>query len=56
MPDSSTERTLTVDNESEIIAAQDRALNTKYCATKMLKTADDAKCKYANNLMIHYNT
>ena len=32
------------ETESEIIAAQDRALQTKYCATKILQTETDSKC------------
>jgi hypothetical protein len=36
--------------ESEIVAAQDQALQTKYCATKILN-ADRANADFANNLM-----
>jgi hypothetical protein len=32
-------------NKSEIVAAQDQALQTKYCATKILKTETDSKCR-----------
>ena len=31
--------------ESEIVAAQDQALNTKYYATKILHTEADSKCR-----------
>jgi len=31
--------------ESEIVAAQDQALNTKYYATKILHTETDSKCR-----------
>jgi len=31
--------------ESEIVAAQDRALQTKYYATKILNTETDSKCR-----------
>jgi hypothetical protein len=34
-----------VANESEIIAAQDQALQTKYHATKSLQTETDNKCR-----------
>jgi len=33
------------ETESEIIAAQDQALQTKYLATKILQTEGDNKCK-----------
>jgi hypothetical protein len=33
------------ENESEIIAAQDRALQTKYFAIKILQTETDSKCR-----------
>ena len=33
------------ENASEIIAAQDRTLQTKYHATKMLQTGTDSKCR-----------
>jgi hypothetical protein len=31
--------------ESEIVAAQDQASQTKYCATKILNTERDSKCR-----------
>jgi hypothetical protein len=33
------------ENESEIVAAQDQALHTKYYATKILNTQTDIKCR-----------
>jgi len=33
------------ETESEIIAAQHRALQTKYHATKLLQTETDSKCR-----------
>ena len=36
---------LKVENESEIVAAQDQALQTKYYATKILSTETDSKCR-----------
>jgi hypothetical protein len=33
------------ETESEIIAAQDQALQTKYHATKILQTETDSKCR-----------
>ena len=33
------------ETESEIIAAQDQALQTKYHATKILQTETDKKCR-----------
>jgi hypothetical protein len=33
------------ETESEIIAAQDQALQTKYHATKILQTGTDGRCK-----------
>jgi hypothetical protein len=33
------------ETESEIVAAQDQALQTKYYATKMLNTETDSKCR-----------
>ena len=42
---------LEAENESEIIAAQDQALQSKYYATKMLKTGTDGKCTDFNNMM-----
>ena len=42
---------LKAETESEIVAAQDQALQTKYYATKILNTETDSKCRFANNLM-----
>jgi hypothetical protein len=36
---------LKAETESEIIAAQDQALQTKYNATKILQTETDSKCR-----------
>jgi phospholipid N-methyltransferase len=36
---------LRVETESEIVAAQDQALQTKYYATKILNTEIDSKCR-----------
>jgi len=36
---------LKAEDESEIVAAQDQALQTKYCATKILNTETDSRCK-----------
>jgi len=36
---------LKAETESEIVAAQDQALNTKYYATKILNTETDNKCR-----------
>jgi len=36
---------LNAENESEIVAAQDQALQTKYYATKILNTETDSKCR-----------
>jgi len=36
---------LTAETESEIVAAQDQALQTKYYATKILNTQTDSKCR-----------
>jgi hypothetical protein len=36
---------LKAETESEIVAAQDRALNTKYYGTKILHTETDSKCR-----------
>ena len=33
------------ETESEIVAAQDQALQTKYYATKILNTETDSKCR-----------
>ena len=39
-------RDLKGENESEIIAAQDQALQTKYHTTKILQTETDNKCRF----------
>jgi len=36
---------LKAETESEIVAAQDQALQTKYYATKILNTETDSKCR-----------
>jgi Ni,Fe-hydrogenase III component G len=36
---------LKAETEIEIVAAQDKALNTKYYATKILRTESDSKCR-----------
>src|SRR5215813_12537661 len=36
---------LKAETESEIVAAQDQALHTKYYATKILNTETDSKCR-----------
>ena len=36
---------LKTETESEIVAAQDQALQTKYYATKLLSTETDSKCR-----------
>jgi len=36
---------LKVETESEIVAAQDQALQTKYYATNVLNTETDSKCR-----------
>jgi hypothetical protein len=41
---------LKVETESEIVAAQDYALNTKYYATKILHTETDSKCRLCQQL------
>jgi len=41
---------LKAETESEIVAAQDQVLQTKYYATKILSTETDSKCRLANNL------
>jgi len=38
-------RDLKTETESEIVAAQDQVLNTKYYATKILHTETDSKCR-----------
>jgi len=40
---------LKVETESEIVAAQDQVLQTKYYATKMLNTETDSKCRLCVN-------
>ena len=42
---------LNAETESEIVAAQDQALQTKYYATKILNSEADSKCRLCNNLM-----
>jgi hypothetical protein len=42
---------LEVETESEIKAAQDHALNTKYCATKILHTETDSNADCAKNMI-----
>ena len=41
----SRKETLTAETESEIVAAQDQALQTKYYATKLLNTETNSKCR-----------
>jgi phospholipid N-methyltransferase len=36
---------LKAETKSEMVAAQDRALHTKYYATKILNTKTDSKCR-----------
>jgi Ni,Fe-hydrogenase III component G len=36
---------LKAETESEMVATQAQALKTKYCATKILQTEEDSKCK-----------
>jgi len=36
---------LKAETESAIVAAQDRALQTEYCATKILNTETNSKCR-----------
>jgi len=42
---------LKAETESEIVAAQDQALQTKYYATKILSTKTDSKCRLCKHLM-----
>ena len=42
---------LKAETESEIVAAQDQALQKKYYAKKILSTETDSKCRLSNNLM-----
>jgi hypothetical protein len=44
---------LKTETESEIIAAQDWALQTNYHATEILKTETDSKCQQYNNAADH---
>jgi hypothetical protein len=39
---------LKAETESEIVAAQDQALQTKYHATKILQTEKDSKCRLSH--------
>jgi len=41
---------LKAETESEIVAAQDQTLNTKYYATKILNTEMDSKCRLGQKL------
>jgi flagellar biosynthesis chaperone FliJ len=41
---------LKAETESEIVAAQDQALNTKYHATKILHTETDSKCRLCQQI------
>ena len=41
---------LKAETESEIVAAQDQVLNTKYYATKILHTETDSKCRLCQQL------
>jgi hypothetical protein len=41
---------LKAETESEIVAAQDQALNTKYYATKILRTETDSRCRLCQQL------
>jgi len=41
---------LKAETESEIVTAQDQALQTKYCATKILNTETDSKCRLCQQL------
>ena len=36
---------LKAETESEIVATQNQVLQTKYCATKILHTETDSKCR-----------
>jgi hypothetical protein len=49
-------RDVTAETQSEIVAAEDQALNTNYSATKLLNTETDSKCrrrqKYCSELEI----
>ena len=41
---------LKAETESEIVAAQDQTLQSKYYATKILNTETDSNCRLCNNL------
>ena len=41
---------LKAENESEILAAQDQVINTKYYTTKILHTERDSKCRLCQQL------
>ena len=41
---------LKAETESEIMAAQDQALQTKYYATKIFNTETDSKCRLCKHL------
>jgi len=41
---------LKAETESEIVAAQDQTLNTKYYATKILHTETESKCRLCEKL------
>jgi len=41
---------LKAETESEIVAAQDQALQTKYYAKKILNTETDSKCRLCQQL------
>ena len=41
---------LKAETESEIVAAQDQALPTKYYVTKILNTETDSKCRLCQQL------
>jgi hypothetical protein len=41
---------LKAETESEIVAAQEQALQTKYHATKILQTETDSKCRLCQQL------
>jgi hypothetical protein len=48
---------LKAETESEIVAAQDQVLQTKYYATKILNTETDSKCrlrKQFDEIRTHY--
>ena len=47
---------LKAETESEIVVAEDQALQTKYYATKILSTETDSKCRLCQNLMRQWTT